>query len=61
MLDEPRDCTASRGYPMFEYVHHIAYVVSDMDNAVRVFCDTFELALSDRRVIEVHIVLRDGK
>jgi methylmalonyl-CoA/ethylmalonyl-CoA epimerase len=37
---------------MFEYIHHIAYVVSDMDDAVRVFRDTFELELSDRRVIE---------
>src|SRR5262245_590391 len=37
---------------MFEYIHHIAYVVSDMDDAMRVFRDTFELELSDRRVIE---------
>jgi catechol 2,3-dioxygenase-like lactoylglutathione lyase family enzyme len=37
---------------MFEYVHHIAYVVSDMDQAIRVLRDTFELELSDRRVIE---------
>lgn len=37
---------------MFEYVHHVAYVVSDMDEAVRIFGDTFELELSDRRVIE---------
>ena len=37
---------------MFEYVHHVAYVVSDMDEAVHVFRDTFELPLSDRRVIE---------
>jgi catechol 2,3-dioxygenase-like lactoylglutathione lyase family enzyme len=37
---------------MFEYIHHIAYVVSDMDAAVRVFRDTFELELSDRRLIE---------
>ena len=37
---------------MFEYVHHVAYVVSDMDHAVRVFRDTFELELSDRRVVE---------
>ena len=37
---------------MFEYIHHIAYVVSDMDDAVRLFRDTFELELSDRRVIE---------
>ena len=37
---------------MFEYIHHIAYVVSDMDDAVHLFRDTFELELSDRRVIE---------
>lgn len=37
---------------MFEYIHHIAYVVNDMDDAVRVLHDTFELELSDRRVIE---------
>ena len=37
---------------MLEYVHHIAYVVSDMDDAVRIFRDTFELELSDRRVME---------
>jgi catechol 2,3-dioxygenase-like lactoylglutathione lyase family enzyme len=37
---------------MFEYMHHVAYVVSDMDDAVRIFRDTFELELSDRRVIE---------
>ena len=37
---------------MFEYIHHVAYVVSDMDDAVRVLRDTFELELIDRRVIE---------
>jgi methylmalonyl-CoA/ethylmalonyl-CoA epimerase len=37
---------------MFEYIHHVAYVVSDMDDAVRVFRDIFELELSQRRVIE---------
>ncbi len=38
---------------MFEYVHHIAYVVSDMDDAFRIFHDTFELEpINDRRVIE---------
>jgi catechol 2,3-dioxygenase-like lactoylglutathione lyase family enzyme len=37
---------------MFEYIHHVAYVVRDMDDALRVFRDTFELELSDRRVIE---------
>jgi len=36
---------------MFEYIHHIAYVVSDMDDAVRIFRDTFELELTERRVI----------
>ncbi len=37
---------------MFEYIHHIAYVVGDIDDALRVFRDTFELELKDRRVIE---------
>jgi methylmalonyl-CoA/ethylmalonyl-CoA epimerase len=37
---------------MFKYIHHIAYVVNDMEDALRVFHDTFELELSDRRVIE---------
>lgn len=37
---------------MFEYVHHIAYVVADMEDALRVFRDTFELELTDRRIIE---------
>lgn len=37
---------------MFEYIHHIAYVVDDIDDAARVFGDIFELEMSDRRVIE---------
>jgi methylmalonyl-CoA/ethylmalonyl-CoA epimerase len=37
---------------MFEYVHHVAYVVSDMDEAIRIFRDTFGLELTDRRVME---------
>lgn len=37
---------------MFEYVHHVAYVVSDMDEAIRIFRDTFKLELSDRRVMQ---------
>ena len=37
---------------MFEYVHHVAYVVSDMDDAVRIFRDTFDLELTERRVME---------
>jgi len=37
---------------MFEYIHHVAYVVNDMDDAVRVFHDIFELEASQRRVIE---------
>jgi methylmalonyl-CoA/ethylmalonyl-CoA epimerase len=37
---------------MFEYIHHIAYVVEDMEDAIRVFSDTFELEMSDHRVIE---------
>lgn len=37
---------------MLEYVHHVAYVVDDMDGAVRIFRDKFELELSDRRLLE---------
>ena len=37
---------------MFEYIHHIAYVVSDMQDALRIFQDAFELELTERRVIE---------
>ena len=37
---------------MFEHIHHVAYVVNNMDDAVRVFRDIFELELSQRRVIE---------
>jgi methylmalonyl-CoA epimerase len=37
---------------MFEYVHHIAYVVSDIEDALRIFRDTFGLEISERRVIE---------
>ena len=37
---------------MFEYIHHVAYVVDDMDDAVRIFSDTFELEMNYRRVIE---------
>jgi catechol 2,3-dioxygenase-like lactoylglutathione lyase family enzyme len=37
---------------MFEYIHHIAYVVSDIEDALRIFRDTFGLEISDRRVIE---------
>ena len=42
----------SKGNCVFEYIHHVAYVVSDMDDAVRVFRDTFELELADRRLVE---------
>lgn len=37
---------------MFEHIHHVAYVVSDMDEAVRIFRDTFGLELSERMVME---------
>ncbi|MHC4778451.1 MAG: VOC family protein [Planctomycetota bacterium] len=37
---------------MFEYVHHVGYAVEDMDHAVRVFGETFELEPIERRVIE---------
>jgi methylmalonyl-CoA/ethylmalonyl-CoA epimerase len=43
---------AARKENMFEYVHHVAYVVSDMEDALRIFRDTFELELSDRRVMD---------
>ncbi len=44
--------TSLRSDTRFEYVHHVAYVVSDMDEAIRTFRDTFELELADRRTIE---------
>lgn len=37
---------------MFDYIHHVAYVVSDMEEAISIFHDTFELELSDRKLIE---------
>jgi methylmalonyl-CoA/ethylmalonyl-CoA epimerase len=37
---------------MFEYIHHVAYVVNDMDDALRIFRDIFELQICDHRVIE---------
>lgn len=37
---------------MLEGVHHIAYVVNDMEDAIRIFRDVFGLSLSDRRVLE---------
>ena len=40
---------------MFESVHHVAYVVNDMDDALRIFRDISELELSERRVIEGEI------
>jgi catechol 2,3-dioxygenase-like lactoylglutathione lyase family enzyme len=43
---------------MFECVHHIAYIVSDMDDSVRIFHDIFELELVDRRVIEASAAWR---
>ena len=36
---------------MFEYVHHVAYVVEDMEHAIGVFRDTFGLTMVDRRVV----------
>jgi methylmalonyl-CoA/ethylmalonyl-CoA epimerase len=35
---------------MFEFVHHVAYAVDDMDGAIEIFRDVFELELLDRRV-----------
>lgn len=37
---------------MLEFVHHIAYVVSDMDESVRTFSEILGLELVDRRVVE---------
>ena len=37
---------------MFEHVHHVAYAVDDMDHAIGIFRDTFELELIDRRVVD---------
>ncbi len=37
---------------MFEYVHHVAYAVDDMDRAVEIFRDSFELEMIDRRMSE---------
>ena len=37
---------------MFEYVHHVAYVVDDMERAISIFRDTFELESVGRRVVE---------
>lgn len=37
---------------MFEYIHHVAYVVSDIDAAIRMFRDTFGMELSERRMME---------
>ena len=35
---------------MLEFVHHVAYAVDDMDRAVAIFRDMFELELLDRRM-----------
>jgi len=37
---------------MIEYVHHIAYVVGDMDDAICTFGQKLNLELTDRRVVE---------
>lgn len=37
---------------MFEYIHHVAYAVDDMDDAVSVFRDIFELEPVDRRTVD---------
>jgi methylmalonyl-CoA/ethylmalonyl-CoA epimerase len=36
---------------MLEYVHHVAYAVDDMDAAVAVFRDLFELEMTERREV----------
>lgn len=37
---------------MLDHIHHVAYVVRDMEDAVRIFGGIFELELSERRIIE---------
>jgi methylmalonyl-CoA/ethylmalonyl-CoA epimerase len=37
---------------MFEYVHHVAYAVEDMEHAIGVFRDVFELEFVERRLVE---------
>ena len=37
---------------MFEYIHHVAYAVEDIDAAIGIFRDIFELEFVDRRVVE---------
>lgn len=37
---------------ILEYVHHVAYVVDDLDDAIRVFRDIFELEMIDRHTCE---------
>ena len=37
---------------MFEYVHHVAYAVDDIDHAIGIFRDTFGLEMIDRRTVE---------
>jgi len=37
---------------VFEYVHHVAYGVADMDHAIGVFRDTFGLEMVERTVVE---------
>ncbi len=37
---------------ILEYIHHVAYVVADMDHAIRVLGEVFELEMIDRRICE---------
>ena len=37
---------------MFEYVHHVAYGVKDMEHGISVFRDVFGLEMVDRRIAE---------
>lgn len=37
---------------MFEFVHHVAYAVDDMDGAIETFRDVFELEPLGRRMAE---------
>jgi methylmalonyl-CoA/ethylmalonyl-CoA epimerase len=37
---------------ILEYIHHVAYVVDDLDHAIRVFRDLFELEMIGRQICE---------
>ena len=37
---------------MFEYIHHVAYAVEDIEKGIAIFRDIFGLELADRRIVE---------